>query len=450
MQQNIQLQHILPCFEGMIPSTIATCATDGTPNITYLSAVSYVDQSHIALSFQFFNKSRANVLENPRAQVLVVDPQSMRQYILEVQYLRTETLGEIFNKMKNTLDNIAEMTGMTGIFKLRGADVYKVLQCQASPTEEPEEVQKYQIGHLDALASLSQKMANCQSLDQLFPVCLKGMAQLFNYDHGMILIPSETPDQLFTVASHGYHDSGVGSEVTAGEGVLGLVAQKKRLVRITHSSRDQRFANAVRNTPEVELAPAANAVNKDIPLPEMVNVQSQLVIPLISRDVLLGVISMQSELPGRFVIEDEYVGRVLANHLATCMALLSSEDEESSNLSTTTSPKTIVDNSSARIKYYREDKSLFIDDEYIIKGLPGQILWKLLKTYTAEGRSDFSNREIRLDRSLNLPPVKDNLETRLILLRQRLLERCRFMQIEKTGRGQFRLQITKKLLLSEH
>ena len=450
MQQNIQLQHILPCFEGMIPSTIATCASDGTPNITYLSAVSYVDQNHIALSFQFFNKSRANVLENPRAQVMVVDPQSMAQYILQVQYLRTETLGEVFNKLKNTLDNIAEMTGMTGIFKLQGADIYKVLQCQASPTEEPAEVQKYQIGHLDALAKLSQKMANCQSLDQLFPTCLKGMAQLFNYDNGMILIPSETPGQLFTVASHGYHDSGVGSEVTAGEGVLGLVAQKQRLVRITHFARDQRFANAVRNTPQAELTFPETTQNKDIPLPEMADVQSQLAIPLISQGTLLGVICMESELPGRFVIEDEYVGTVLANHLATCMALLSTEDGESANLSTATSTQSQVDNSSARIKYYLEDKSLFIDDDYIIKGLPGQILWKLLQTYTSEGRSDFSNREIRLDRSLNLPPVKDNLETRLILLRQRLLERCSFMQIKKTGRGQFRLQITKKLLLSEY
>jgi len=238
--------------------------------------------------------------------------------------------------------------------------------------------------------------------------------------------------------------------VTAGEGVLGLVAQKQRLVRITHFARDQRFANAVRNTPQAELTPPAITQNKDIPLPEMADVQSQLAIPLISQGNLLGVICMESELPGRFVIEDEYVGTVLANHLATCMALLSTEDGESANLSTATSIQSQVDNSSARIKYYLEDKSLFIDDDYIIKGLPGQILWKLLQTYTSEGRSDFSNREIRLDRSLNLPPVKDNLETRLILLRQRLLERCSFMQIEKTGRGQFRLRITKKLLLTEY
>jgi len=38
----------------------------------------------------------------------------------------------------------------------------------------------------------------------------------------------------------------------------------------------------------------------------------------------------------------------------------------------------------------------------------------LLKNINAENRFDFTNREIRLDRSLNLPPAKDNLKTRLI------------------------------------
>ena len=66
----VSLEAIRSCFEGVIPSTICTVAADGTPNVTYLSIVQYVDATHVALSFQFFNKTRANIERNPRAQVL--------------------------------------------------------------------------------------------------------------------------------------------------------------------------------------------------------------------------------------------------------------------------------------------------------------------------------------------------------------------------------------------
>ena len=85
--------------------------------------------------------------------------------------------------------------------------------------------------------------------------------------------------------------------------------------------------------------------------------------------------------------------------------------------------------------------SVFIGEDYLIKGVAGAIFWKLLRDFAGEGRTDFSNRELRLDPSIRLPDISDNLEARLILLQRRLAEHCTFLGIEKTGRGRFRLRV---------
>ncbi len=62
MMPVLTLDAIRICLEGAIPANIATCSPDGVPNVAYLSQVEYVDPDRVALSFQFFNTTRKNVL----------------------------------------------------------------------------------------------------------------------------------------------------------------------------------------------------------------------------------------------------------------------------------------------------------------------------------------------------------------------------------------------------
>ena len=100
-----------------------------------------------------------------------------------------------------------------------------------------------------------------------------------------------------------------------------------------------------------------------------------------------------------------------------------------------------------RVRYFESDGSVFLDDDYLIKGVAGSVLWKLLRDHAREGRTEFSNRELRLSPEIRLPDVSDNLEARLVLLGRRLVDRQTCVQIEKTGRGRFRLAVARPLLL---
>ena len=123
---------IKPAMEGVIPSSIVTCSLAGVPNSTEISQIYYVDEDHVALSHQFFNKTHRNIRENPYVVACLRDPQSWQEWFIEMQYDHSETEGPMFDEMDLKIEAIASMTGMEGIFKLHAADVYKVTSVRKS------------------------------------------------------------------------------------------------------------------------------------------------------------------------------------------------------------------------------------------------------------------------------------------------------------------------------
>jgi len=113
-------------MQGVVPSAIVTSDLEGTPNSTYISQVFFVDDTHVALSHQFFNKTIRNVRENPYASVNIVSPATFDMWKLDLKFSHSETDGDVFDQMAMQLEAIASMTGMEDVFKLKGAEIFEV------------------------------------------------------------------------------------------------------------------------------------------------------------------------------------------------------------------------------------------------------------------------------------------------------------------------------------
>lgn len=438
----IALDAIRHSLEGAVPGLIATCDAHGIPNVSYVSQVHYVDGEQVALSFQFFNKTRSNMLANPHLTAYVIDPETAARYRLALLYLRTETDGPLFQNMKAKLAGIASHTGMTGVFELRGADICRVLDIERVPgAEGPRSLPPY--NWLTVLRSLGQRVAACGDMATLFEEVLDGLQALLNIRHALLLMWDEPGQKLYTVASRGYEQSGIGSEMPLGCGVIGVAAQYRTPIRISHSTVEYRYSKAMRDAagPDAQLETA-------IPFPGLAEPHSQVALPLLAGNRLLGVLYVESEQEMRFGFEDEDGLSVLAQQVALTMTQLQQAGETDAETVATAAAASPAGNR-LPVRYYPANQSIFLGDEYLIKGVAGAILWRLLHYYVHEERTEFSNRELRLDKYLILPDVDDNLEARLILLQRRLAEKSGALSIVKTGRGRFRLQVNQPVQLLE-
>jgi adenylate cyclase len=448
-----RLSRYARCFQGVLPSGIATCARDGTPNVTYISQVYFVDDRHVALSCQFFNKTRRNLEENPHAQIEIWDPLTFECFRIRVRFLRAETSGSLFDSMKLRIESIASQFGMTGVFRLLSADVCEVIAFEevedyvspgtpALATMEPE---AGPLSEIRALQCLSARISRATSLDELLTSTLDAFQDVFGFGHSMVLVP-EGDRRLVTIASRGYGESGVGAEVAFGEGLIGIVAAEQRLVRVG-GARDITYGRAVRE--RVVASGGGGSLRPEIPLPGLKDAASQLALPLATQDRLLGVLALESKNALAFDDWHEAFLQIIATQIAMAIDRLDDDDDDDDDYAPTPSEIRSAAPAPIKLTFYKSDDCVFIGDEYLVRNVPGKILWKLLTSFVNERRTTFTNRELRLDAWLGLPEIRDNLESRLILLRRRLEEKCPEIRMVPAGRGRFALEVDRKLELAE-
>lgn len=396
-----------------------------------------VDEEHVALSNQFFAKTAANVRANPEVTLILVDGFTGDQFLLDIGFVRAVDVGPLFDKIARQLKASSAQVGMSDIMRLRSADIFRVYKIEKVPSPVESTPTGRNPINLPALSDAVKEIERQAEAGEIIDSLLCSVQQIFGYGHALVLILDGPRGCLVTMGSIGYERSGLGSEIAGGEGLIGAAAASGQTIKVNEMSRVRRYVEAMNQEAE-----ASENTTRTIAFPHLPTAMSQIAIPMMARGTVTGVLFIESEVRLAFREDDESALEILAGQAAS--ALRASEREATAEPRQVSPPPepTTPAGQNIRVTYHRVDDSLFIDGAYIVKGVAATLLRLMLEWRLSSGRNEFTNREMRLAVGARMPQIKDNLETRLLLLRRRLEEKQAPIQIIRVGGGRVRLEAT--------
>ena len=201
--------------------------------------------------------------------------------------------------MKAKLAGIASHTGMQGVFRLLGADIFRV--AAITPMRPP--VQDAAAGGAQPAVGGAADLRRARRVRRprraLRPDARLPRTRHFGVGHAMLLMLDEAAGRLYTVASTGYPRSGIGSEIAFGEGVIGVAARERAPIRIGNMTADYGYGAAIRE------ARRRRRGRPRSPIRGSRRPRARSPCPVVSGGRLLGVLFAESAEAMRFRYEDE-------------------------------------------------------------------------------------------------------------------------------------------------
>ena len=176
------------------------------------------------------------------------------------------------------------------------------------------------------IQQIASEINSTIDLDKVLEIMLQSMDEVFGFNHSMILLFDPQSNLLNVVASRGYENSGLGAEVALGQGVIGVVAKRKKMMRMGNIGAQMSYLSAVRT--RVEATGRRKKLQEKVSLPGLTNVQSQVAIPLMVKESLIGVFAVESAETNIFDERDEVLITILANQAASAIQNASLYREE--------------------------------------------------------------------------------------------------------------------------
>lgn len=406
---------------------------DGAMKAGYQSHVAVIDDQRVALSNRFFSNRSRIVHTRGDARMITLDQAGNRLWIIDLQFVGFVTAGDDFERLEERLMKGSASAGLMELLRLRRADVFKMTAIRTVPLggEGASHTPKRASATLASVMRVVTQLSQQFDMDGLVGAALSGLRQSLAMWHVMYLQSEVASGRLLVVGSCGYASVGAGAEAVIGEGLIGISAATGRAIRVARMCDDLRV---------VDHSGCAASV------PALSNAQSQIAVPVLVNGEVRGVLFAECAEPMAFNHDDELAMSIIAHQMGATRAMIEALQLQQP-VEVEAQPVADTPEVQARMPviYYAYDDSIFIDGKYVIKGVAGRLLYYMLRQYHVLGRSEFSNKEMRLETLLRLPMPKDNLEARLILLRRRLEARNFPVRLVSAGRGRVVLRVAGEL-----
>ena len=169
---------------------------------------------------------------------------------------------------------------------------------------------------IEIIERVASQISKTLNLDAIAKTMLISMEEYFGFKHSMILLLDGSESVLKVIATHGYEEEGIGAEVKIGVGVIGMVAKKKKLMRMANLGAQKQYMQAIKQ----QIQPSEETAVVDVTsLPGLKNAESQVAIPMLMEDELIGVFSVESDQVNIFDKSDELIIKILANQTANAL-----------------------------------------------------------------------------------------------------------------------------------
>ncbi|MFH1636459.1 MAG: GAF domain-containing protein [Chloroflexota bacterium] len=145
----------------------------------------------------------------------------------------------------------------------------------------------------DAVTKIAQTIASSLDSDEILQFILDQSLQLLHGQEGLIALFDRQTDELVFQYAKGKQQW---TRISINEGLMGAAARSKEPVRVGDVTQDTRYKAHVSNT------------------------RSELDVPLLVGDELVGVLNMESHLINAFTEEDENLATILASQAAIAIA----------------------------------------------------------------------------------------------------------------------------------
>jgi len=133
---------------------------------------------------------------------------------------------------------------------------------------------------LQALIDIGQELSSTIDLEELLSRILRISREVFRFENAIIRLLDEERQVLTAAASYGYEEDAVRRDIDVGRGVMGRVVLSGAPILIA------------------DLAETSDYV------PGIYNARSELAVPLVAREKIIGVFNVESPLPNAFSDQD--------------------------------------------------------------------------------------------------------------------------------------------------